>query len=51
MCGRKKHVERSHRSHKQNVANRMDGLYRMASIVERGATARRAYRSQQKGEG
>ena len=49
MAGKKKHAERSRRSHKQDEGMRSFGLYRMASIVNRKVDGR-SYRHQRKGD-
>ena len=40
MAGRKKHAERSRRSHRAHEENRSSGLYRMASVLNRRAGMR-----------
>lgn len=49
MAGRKKHADRAHRAHRTDTDMKNFGLYRMASVVERGANVRRQRKNQQKG--
>ncbi len=47
MCNKSKHKARSRRSHRQDNSARSNGLYYMATVVNR----KRSIRHQRKGDG
>lgn len=49
MAGKKKHAERSRKTHSVHEDLRGFGLYRMSSIVERNNSIKSAHRTQRKG--